>query len=138
MMLESVSLISVLGATIASIAVGFVWYGPLFGKQWGELMGQSKEALPVQRQKSMGKSYILMAIGSLIMSFILANFVQVAGALSLIDGMSVAFWAWLGFAVPLLLNEVLWQSKPMKLYLINIGYQLVSFVLMGAIVAAWS
>jgi hypothetical protein len=79
-----------------------------------------------------------MAIGSLIMSFILANFVQVAGALSLIDGMSVAFWAWLGFAVPLLLNEVLWQSKPMKLYLINIGYQLVSFVLMGAIVAAWS
>ena len=138
MMLESVSLISVLGATVASIAVGFVWYGPLFGKQWSELMGQPQEALPAQRQKSMGKSYVLMAIGSLIMSFILANFVQVTGALSLIDGMSVAFWAWLGFAVPLLLNEVLWQSKPMKLYLINIGYQLVSFVLMGAIVAAWS
>lgn len=137
-MLESVSLLSIFGATIASIAVGFVWYGPLFGKQWVALMGWTEETINIQRQKSMGKSYILMAIGSLITSFILANFVQVTGALSLIDGMSVAFWAWLGFAVPLLLNEVLWQSKPMKLYLINIGYQLVSFVLMGAIVAAWS
>lgn len=138
MMLESVSLISVLGATVASIATGFVWYGPLFGKQWGELMGQSREAMTTQRQKSMGKSYVLMAAGSLVMSFILANFVQVAGAISLIDGISVAFWAWLGFAVPLLLTEILWESKPVQLYLINIGYQLVSLTLMGAIVAAWS
>lgn len=138
MMIESVSILSLFGATLASIVIGFIWYGPLFGKEWMALIGWTEEAISRQRQRTMGKSYILMTTSSLVMVFILANFVKLAGAVTVLEGISVGFFAWLGFAVPLLSTEVLWEKKPAKLYLIHIGYHLISFTLMGAILAAWS
>ena len=41
MMLESSSIFSIILATIASIAIGFAWYGPLFGKAWAKEQGWS-------------------------------------------------------------------------------------------------
>ena len=35
------------------------------------------------------------------------------------------------------LNDVLYERKPFRLYLINVGYYLVIYILMGAILGAW-
>jgi len=37
--------IPILIATIASFIFGFLWYGPLFGKQWMNLMGFTKKSI---------------------------------------------------------------------------------------------
>jgi hypothetical protein len=136
-MLESVNPIAVLLATVASIAIGFAWYGPLFGKVWAKEQGWSDADMNKQKEKGMGKSYGIMTVGSLLTAFILAQFAQLAGAVMAWDGATVGFWAWLGFAVPLLLGSVLWEGKSWRLYQINAGYQLVTMVVMGAIVAMW-
>ena len=85
----------------------------------------------------MGKAYGLMTVGSLLTAFVLSQFTQVAGAVTLLDGATIGLWAWLGFAVPLLLSSVLWEGKSWRLYQINTGYQLVTMVVMGVIVAMW-
>jgi hypothetical protein len=40
---------------------------------------------------------------------------------------------WLGFMVPLLVDSVLWERRPWKLFLLNAGYRLVSIILMTAV-----
>lgn len=137
MMLESVSILAVVLATIASVAVGFAWYGPLFGKMWAKEQGWSDKDMEKQKAKGMGMSYGIMTVGSLVTAFVLAQFVRMAGAVTGFDGATVGFWAWLGFAAPLLLSAVLWEGKSWRLYQINVGYQLVTMVVMGAIVAMW-
>lgn len=137
MILESVSMLSVALATVSSIAIGFAWYGPLFGKQWAKEQGWSEEDMSKQKNGNMGKSYALMTLGSLLTAYILAQFIKLAGAVTLWDGATVGVWAWFGFAVPLLLGSVLWEGKSWKLYQINVGYQLVTMAIMSAIMAMW-
>src|SRR3989344_3541804 len=42
-------------------------------------------------------------------------------------------WSWIGFVAPAMLGQVLWEQKPFSLYLINVGYWLVSFVAMAIV-----
>lgn len=137
MMLETVNIFSLVLATLASIAIGFAWYGPLFGKQWAKEHGWSEADLNKQKEQGMGKSYGIMTAGSLLTSYILSQFIIVAGAVTLLDGATIGLWAWLGFAVPLLLSSVLWEGKTWRLYQINAGYQLVTMVVMSSIIAMW-
>ncbi len=138
MMIESVNLLPVITATIASIIIGFLWYGPLFGKAWAKEMGWSDADMEAKKKEgNMGKSYGIMTAGSLVIAFVLAQFIVSTSSIGAWDGAMVGFWAWLGFAVPLMLSSVLWEGKSWKLYQINIGYQLVTWFVMGAILGAW-
>lgn len=119
---------AVLGAGLFLIITGIVWYGPLFGKTWMKIMGveeMSKEEMR-RMQKEMMPMYILQFVLSLITSFVLYHFVQLLG-------MSVAFWIWLGFSMPLAAGAV-WDTRKgyaMKKFLIVAGYQLVTLLILG-------
>jgi hypothetical protein len=52
------------------------------------------------------------------------------------NGMTVAFWAWLGFVVPIKLGDALWGGK-MSLFWLGAGYNLVLLLVTGAIIGAW-
>jgi hypothetical protein len=50
-------------------------------------------------------------------------------------GMKVGFAMWLGFVATVQLTDTLFGRKPFKLFLINTGYQLTCYLVMGAILA---
>lgn len=131
--------LAILVSAIATMALGFVWYGPiLFAKPWMKLMGLTVEKLESQK-KEMGKTYGVSFVGALVTAFVLACFISYAGFESyLMGGVQLGFLAWLGFVAPVQLTDVLFGGKPLKLYYINTGYQLVSLLIMGAILATWS
>lgn len=140
-----VNYLAVIVAAIAQMALGFVWFGPLFGKQWTALMGWSEAEMAAgkEKMKSEGwKTYGLQAIGSLVMAYVLAHvlvfastYMQVSGFQA---GLSSAFWMWLGFIAPVGLGVVLWDGKPWKLFFLQSGYYLVGLLVMGAIIGAWA
>ena len=136
-----VNYLAVLVAAASSIVLGFLWYGPLFGKVWMAQMGITKESMSSVKQGEMMKSYVLMTIGSLLMAYVLSHsltfastYTQTTGYLA---GVMVAFWTWLGFVAPVTLSSVLWEKKSWKLWCINAGYYLVSLKIMGVILALW-
>lgn len=135
-----INYLAVIVSTILSMILGFLWYGPLFGKPWMTLMGITKESMS-GNQKGMGKTYALMALGSLITVFVLAHVVVFASAytntVGWMAGVSAAFWSWIGFVAPISMGTVLWEGKPWKLWLINSSYYLVSFIISGTILALW-
>jgi len=132
-----VSYWAVLVAAISSMVIGFLWYGPLFGKQWMKLMGFAKESTEKMKGKA-SQSYFLMFLAALVGAYVLGRFLGTVGVADAADGASVAFWAWLGFVMPVQLGVVLWENKPSSLFLLNTAYSLVSLLVAGAILAAWA
>lgn len=137
-----VNYLAVLAAGIVSIIVGSLWYGPLFGKEWMKLTGMKPPAkMDDKMKRMMMQSYGLTTLASLVMAYVLSHTLVFASAYmntaGIMAGLSTGFWMWLGFVVPVSLNDVLWGSKPWKLWYINVGYHLVTLLLMGATLAIW-
>jgi len=129
---------AVLVSAVASMVIGALWYSPiLFGNIWMNLMKIDPKNIDKMKDKGMGKYYFTAFNGSLIMSFVLAVLVDYAGAVTVSDALMLGFLIWLGFSVTVLLNSVLWEGKPVKVYLINIFQLLVSLLIMSTILTLW-
>jgi hypothetical protein len=139
--MPDVNYLAVLVAAIISMVLGFLWYGPIFGKKWIALMNFTPASMEAAKAKGMAKSYALMVLGSLLMAYILShNLVfgsSYLGTEGVVAGLNVGFWNWLGFVVPVTMGSVLWEGKSWKLWWLNVGYYLVSMLLMGIILAVW-
>ena len=124
----------ILGAAVAKMAVGALWYSnALFFKPWIRLSGTSEG----QVKQGLPKALVFDALGSLLMALILFHTVRWAGAHTLIEGLFIGFLNWLGFVAVATISTVTYERKPVTLYLLNNGYQLVSMLVMGAILAVW-
>ena len=134
--------LAVLAAAVASMVIGFLWYGPLFGKYWMELMGITTEKMNAAKAKGgMGPYYALAFVGSLVMSFVLAHSLVFASEYlhitGVVAGLQAGFWNWLGFVAPVTLGSVLWEGKSWKIWVLNNAHYVVSLCAMGVILALW-
>lgn len=129
---------AILASAIVSMVIGSIWYGPLFGKMFREAMGMNQWSPEKQAamKKTMGMSYALQFIASLVMFFILSMFITKLGQWSMVGGLVVAFWSWLGFVVPIKLADALWGGK-MVMFWLSISNMLLTLLVAGAIIGAW-
>ena len=135
-----VNLWAVLVAAAATMAVGFLWYSPvLFANPWMRLMGYdpNDKAKIAEMQKSAGPSYALSLVASALAAVVLGKIVVIATVHSALYGMKIGFAVWLGFVTTVQLTNALFSRQPTKLYMINTGYQLVCYLVMGAILGVW-
>lgn len=136
--LPGVSLVAVLIAAVASMVLGMLWYSPaLFGKKWMKLMKfspQKMKAMKSKDQHAMIGGFVI----ALVTAYVLAYFVSLAGAATLMAGAMIGFLAWLGFAATIMAGSVLWEGKSINLYYLNAAYWLVSLTMQGAILAVWA
>lgn len=140
MFLVPINYVAIILCAGASMVIGFLWYGPIFGKQWMKLVGMTKEKMEASKSE-MPKTYGVMFVSSLLMAYALAHFIWYAapGSVTLVIGVKTALWGWVGFIATTTLSQFLFSpdKKPMTLYYIDTGYYLVTLVVMGAILALW-
>jgi hypothetical protein len=133
-----INYLAVLVSAVLYMIIGFSWYSKsLFGALWMELIGLTEKDLEKAKEKGMAKKFLLAFAAALIMAYTLAHFVDYTQSKTFMDGALTGFWIWLGFVATVLLSSILWENKPVKLYLINASYYLVSLGLMGGILAIW-
>jgi Protein of unknown function (DUF1761) len=131
---------AVLVSALATMVVGFVWYSPLlFARRWTILMGYDPDdkAKLAEMQKSAGPSYMLSLIASVLSAAVLGKIIAIATIHTPLYGIKMGLAVWLGFVTTVQLTNALFMRQPAKLYAINTGYQLVCYVVMGAIMAVW-
>ena len=138
----TINYLAVLVSGFASIALGSLWYGPLFGKKWIALSGITKQMTDKAKPKDMIKAYVLSFVGALLTAYILSHYIVFANAYfdksGALAGATSGFWAWLGFVAPMTMGMVRWEGKSWKLWLINNGYNLVFLLVAGMILGAWA
>lgn len=125
---------------IASMVLGFVWYGPLFGKKWAEIIGAT--ALDAEKRKEMqkraGPLYAVTFVLALFQAFVMAYYIAVVPSSS---GLDHGIWLWAGFVIPTVAAGAMWNNDSKKVswarFLIQAGYYLVLFVIFGLILGNW-
>lgn len=133
---------SVFLVSIILFILGFLWYGPLFGKLWLKLSKIPASEVAKNRKKGMKgmwKQMVLNFVGTFVMVYVLAGLFALLGVNLPLQGAVVGFWIWLGFfACTTLLGGVLWEGKPWSLFALNGLYWLVSLKLAGFLIVIWS
>ena len=132
-----INYLAVLIAGVVSMAIGFVYYGPMvMGKSWMKEKGYNAESLK-KAQKEMSKYYLISFVVSLITAYFLAHLMGLSQYFynypKLQTGLTSAFSAWLGFMMPVQLTATIFGNKNFKLFGIDTGYQLVSILGMGIV-----
>ena len=128
---------AVLVAAIASFVIGWIWHGPLFGRQWMKLSGMTPQKMKSMKM-SPARSMTFGFIAMLVTAYVLAHFVDMLSVTTLGGAAQFAFWAWLGLVAPVQIGVWLWEGKPFNLFLLSTAYQLVVLIVMTGIVAVWA
>jgi len=128
---------AMLGCVVIRMAVGAVWYSPvLFLKPWLKASGVSDE----QMKRGFAKAIVTDLIFSLIMAFVLLHAIRYAlpTSHSIGLGLAVGFLNWLGFIVPVQAGSMTYEKRPFGYFAINSGYQLVTILIMSAVLILWN
>ena len=133
-----VNYIAIVVASIVSFLIGMLWYSPLlFGNLMMKYAGFSKKDMESKKKKGMGKSMLITFITILVMAYVLDYLLDILKYNDAISGAIIGFLVWLGFLATTRLGTVLWEGKPFLFFLIHTLYELISLVVIGAILGAW-
>jgi hypothetical protein len=131
---------AVITGAILSMIIGAIWYGPLFGKRWMEIIGATEMDPETRKkmQKSAGPLYLVQFIITLFQVLVLAHLIadtKVAG------GVERSLWIWAAFVIPTLTGAVMWTNESGRLkrarFMIQGGYQLIMFIAYGLLLQFW-
>ncbi len=135
-----VNLLAVLAAAAVTMVIGGLWYSPLlFARPWMVAMGMDPDdkAKIAEMQKGAARLYTLAFIASLVAAFVLAKLFVRLEVDDLRRAMMFSIAIWAGFVSTVQLTNTLFGNKPIKLWFIDTGYQLVCYALMGVILSMW-
>lgn len=131
--LSTLNLAAIVVAAGTTFLLGGLWYSPiLFARSWMREAGLSEEQT---RQAGMGRVFGFSALAALVMAFNLAAFIGPKADLAF--GLFAGLAAGLGWVAMSLGVIYLFEQRSLKLWLINSGYQVVAYTVMGAILGAW-
>jgi hypothetical protein len=130
--IATINWLSVFVAALSGFVIGSLWYGPLFQKPWMRLSGMTKEkggeaSMPL----TFGGAYVLNVIGAIGIAIVLGEHGGWA------SGLHAGAFAGFFFIATALGVIYLFEQRPLGLWCINAGYQVVNFAAMGAVLGAW-
>ena len=135
-----INYLAVLICAVFSMVLGSIWYGPLFGKKWCEIVGvDSKDHEMLKKmQKSAMPLYIVQFLLTLFQVYVLAHYLQ---GWKEVTGVENALWIWAAFIMPTVAGGSMWNNDSRKIawarFMVQGGYQLLLFVAFGLILGLW-
>lgn len=126
-MLKGINWIAVVVAFVLLEALGFLWYGPLFGAIWTAELGTPPD--PKSDQFALGVGAVFTIITIVGLSWVLRRL----GATSLRASLTGAFAAWFFFSYTTMAVDYLYVGQTGTFVMINMGYQLLAYLIAGAV-----
>ncbi|MDN5215903.1 DUF1761 domain-containing protein [Fulvivirgaceae bacterium BMA12] len=133
MEISSLNFFAIFVAALSAFLIGGLWYSPvMFSKIWMKENGFNEEDLK-------GANMLAIFGGSFVLEFVMAfNLAAFLGdTADLIWGITAGALAGIGWVAASTGVTYLFERKSMKLFLINAGYHVIVFVVMGAILGVW-
>ena len=131
--LSTINYPAVLVAALSSFVIGFLWYAPFtFANIWMKEAGITEEKM---KQANMAKTFSLSFLLALVICFNLAAFLGADAGL--MWGMTAGALAGIGWVAASIGILYLFEGRSWKLFLINAGYQAVTYIVAGGIIGVW-
>lgn len=134
MNLNEINWLAVVAAALSTFILGGLWYSPiLFGGVWLRANGFTDvQVKNFNRARAFGSAFFL----ALVMSANLAMFLADSKT-TLLWGMTAGALAGIGWVAAGFAVVALFENRSWPYILVNGGYQIGAFVLMGAILGVW-
>lgn len=127
---SSINWLAVIVATVASWALGAVWYMVL-ARQWLDAIGKTRDQIN-------GKDptpYIWSVVVQLVMAVALALLTpKILGATNVPNGLLAGFVLWLGFVITSMIQSHRYQGAKWSLTIIDGGYLLGVLLVQGLVI----
>ena len=135
-MFEDVNVLAVAVGAVLAFALGALWYSPvLFAKPWMAGHGYTADKVK-EMQAGMGPAYAVSFLCWLVMATVLASiaphFGEGVGAM-----LHTGLLLWLGFSATVGLTNNRFSDKPISVWVIDAGYQVVSVAIMSVVLGLW-
>ncbi len=137
-----INFIAIAIAVVANFFIGFLWYGPVFGKAWNRAVGRPENHAAQGKDLAMG--LVANIVGAFLIAFVMANNIGAWTPASwgikdvtygpVNQALQAAFFTWLGFIVPPLVNATVWEARRWSLAAINGGYYLVNLLVAAMLI----
>lgn len=129
-MFRNINWIAVIITVVVLEALGFLWYGPMLGAAWTDaytdFVGREPDMSNVVVTQSLGVVNTLILVLGL-------GWVFARMGISALAGIGAAAAVWFFFNFTTMAIDYLYMGFPPNLVVINMGYQLVSYLVAGAI-----
>jgi len=130
-----INYLAILVCAIVNMLVGGLWYSPvLFAKPWMALNNFTEADM---KNANPAPLYGMSFIAALVTYYVLAHIIHYTNASTVMDGAKTGFWIWLGFITTVQFTANLFSPKKIQAYFLDTGYQLVSTLAAGVILAIW-
>ncbi len=124
---------AVVVSTVVAFAVGGLWYSKaLFGSAWLEEVGLTEEAVNnANMPRTFGGTFVLQFFAVIALAVLVGTDSSWQSGLSagLVIGI---FWIATAYGI-----TYLFEQRTLRLFLINAGYNVVLFAIVGIIIGAW-
>ena len=131
--LAGINWIAVVAAALSAFALGAIWYSmPLFGRTWMREIGLSEDAAAKANMPLIfGTVFVLQfAAATALAACMPADSNWLSGIkCGLVVGL---FWVATAFGI-----TYLFEQRSLRLFMINAGYYVVLFAIMGTVLGAW-
>jgi mannitol-specific phosphotransferase system IIBC component len=127
-----VNWIAVVLGGVFSMILGFLWYGPLFGKLWLRTIGKTADEL-----KSSAGMYILAFVAALVTAYVLAVLVSALGVTTWWRGAVLGAVVSVGIGAASALVNGLFLRNTVSSWALFALYQLVLYTVEGIVFAVW-
>lgn len=134
--------VAVAVAVVLNFFLGYAWYTPLFGKIWARELGFAADH--AAQGAALAKGLLANSAGCFLIALVLGNNIAAwtpstwgiadAAVSPISQALEAAFFTWLGFFVPPLLNGLAWEKRGWKLTGIHGGYYFVSLLVAALVV----
>lgn len=128
-LLQEINYLAVLVATLAAFVLGAIWYSPaVAGKAWMKELGIKPDKEKKGLGAAMAKSFLV--------TFIMATTLALFAPNGAYEGMAVGSVIGFGVGAMNQINNMIYEMKSSQLMLINAGYSVIMFMIMGAVIGA--
>ena len=135
--LGGLNYLAVLVGIIFNQVLGAAWYS-VWSKPWMAGVGLTMEDMEAMKgTPRQWYPYVVAIVGALVFTFGLAVLVQGMEADGVVDGLTLGLLASVAFIVTSYATTYSFEGRGLKVFLINIGYPLISYSVIGILLAAW-
>lgn len=131
--LTGINWLAVVVSTVAAFGLGGLWYSKaLFGSTWQQEVGLSDDAInSANMPRTFGTTFVLQFLAVTALAALIGSDGNWLHGLQ--TGLTVSvFWVATAYGI-----TYLFEQRSLRIFLINSGYNIVLFTIVGTIIGAW-
>lgn len=135
--LSEVNYVAVLVSAVVFFIIGSIWFSFLFGSIWQHELKKHHVVIKQPQKNELVLKMLLTFGANVLASICMAELVVMTGSTTALSGLMLGGLVALGFAVPALGSVFIWESRSLKLFLLDVGYPALGFIATAILLSVW-